>query len=194
MRLKGGSMFEDLARVFNGELTSNERLLWSGQPKQGLTLRTSDLFLIPFSLLWGGFAVFWEFGVIKSNAPFFMRLFGIPFVLIGLYITVGRFFLDEKQRSTTYYGVTNQRVIIVSNWFGRKVKSLNLKTLSDVSLTEKADRQGTITFGATNILNWWYGGMWWPGMAQQTTPCFELIENAKEVYEKIRSAQNSSGA
>lgn len=130
--------------------------------------------------------------MIATDAPFFFKLWGIPFVLVGLYIIAGRFFVDAKQRSKTYYGVTNERVIIVSGLLSRKIKSLNLRTLTDVSLDEKSDGSGTITFGATNPMSRWSGGMSWPGWGQQFTPSFELIREAKKVYDIIRSAQRNA--
>jgi hypothetical protein len=185
-------MWNEQKRLIESQLAPNERLLWSGQPRQGVLLRASDTFLIPFSLLWGGFAIFWEVGVLSTDAPFFFKLWGIPFVLVGLYIMIGRFFVDARQRGKTYYGVTNERIIIVSGLLSRKIKSLNLRTLTDVSLDEKSDGRGTVTFGSTNPMLWWSGGITFPGWGQQSTPSFELIPEAKKVYEIIRNAQRQS--
>jgi hypothetical protein len=91
------------------EISGGERVLWSGQPRQGIVFRGADLFLIPFSLFWCGFAIFWEWSAVQApKAPSFFSLFGIPFVAVGLYLVVGRFFVEEKQRSRTFYAVTNE--------------------------------------------------------------------------------------
>ncbi len=45
---------DDLSGLIRSELGGDERLLWYGQPKKGLILRTYDIFMIPFSLVWGG--------------------------------------------------------------------------------------------------------------------------------------------
>jgi Bacterial PH domain len=123
------------------ELSSGEKLLWSGQPAQGFRFRPADLFMIPFSLLWCGFAIFWEGSVIATKAPFFFKLWGIPFVLVGLYVVAGRFIVDAKARARTFYGVTTDRIIIIGGAFSRQTKSLQLRTLSDISLTERAEAQ-----------------------------------------------------
>ena len=88
--------------VMAKELGSSEKLLWSGRPQQRVLFRGSDAFLIPFSLLWCGFAVFWEASVIANETPFFFRLWGIPFVLVGLYMVFGRFIVEAKQRKNTF--------------------------------------------------------------------------------------------
>jgi hypothetical protein len=173
------------------ELTSGERLLWTGVPRQGIRFRPADLFMVPFSLMWGGFAVFWESSVIRSGAPLLFRLWGIPFVVLGLYLTVGRFFVDSYQRSRTYYGLTGQRVLIVSGLMSRQVKSLALPSLSDITLSERSDGAGTITFGPTNAAQAMWAGTSWPGGRRQMSPAFDTIDNARQVYDQVRRQQQA---
>ncbi len=174
--------------MLESQLGPREKLLWAGRPPQGVMLRAVDAFLIPFSFLCCGFAVFWEWTVINNNnAPVFFRLWGIPFVLVGLYFVIGRFLVDRKQREKTTYGITNERVLIVSGVLRRAVKSLNLRTLSDVTMTERGDGSGSITFGPINPNSWWAEGMGgWPGIP--SSPAFERIADVKAVYETLRSA------
>jgi len=175
------------------QLSAGERVLWSGQPRQGIIVRGADAFMIPFSLMWGGFAVFWEASVISSNAPAFFVLWGVPFVLVGIYLIVGRFFAESRQRARTFYAVTNERVLIVSGLFSRKIKSLNLRTLSDLSLSEGKSNEGTVSFGGGSPLASMFGGFsGWPGMEAHLGPRFDVIENAKTVYEIIRKAQHGA--
>jgi len=168
-------------------LGRGERLLWSGTPRQGVVFRPTDLFQVPFSLLWGGFALFWNVSVWATDAPMFFRLFGLPFLAVGAYITVGRFWVDARRRARTSYGVTTERVLIASGAFSPSLKSLALRTLSDVTLTQRPDGSGTISFGPAGFGASMYAGMAWPGVQQ--APSFELVGDAKRVYDIIRDAQ-----
>lgn len=185
-------MRESIESVIQHELQSKENLLWAGSPKNGLILHSNDVFLIPFSLLWGGFAIFWESSVIKEGAPFFFALWGIPFVLVGLYLILGRFFVDAWNRKMMVYGVTTQRVIIISGLLHRTVKSLSIQNLGELTLTEMQNRSGDITFGTSifPMAFWMRSG--WPGAGKYAPPAFELIDNARHVYDLIRQAQNQA--
>jgi hypothetical protein len=189
-------MWNDQTQAVRAQLEAGEQLIWSGQPRQGLVLRSSDAFMIPFSLLWGGFAIFWEATVIWSGAPIFFMLWGVPFVLVGLHLIFGRFFTDARQRANTFYGVTNDRIIITSGKHVKRVQSLSLSTLGDISLEERADGSGTITFGTPNPFRRWGNVAAWPGagISRQAQPSFEMIPQAKKVYELIRSAQRRLNA
>jgi hypothetical protein len=173
------------------QLDADEKLLWSGRPGRGLALRSSDIIMIPFSLFWAGFAFFWEYEVVSSAKDSFMMIWGIPFVLVGIYILFGRFIVDKMNRDKTSYGVTSKRVIIISGLFGRKVKSLNTKSLSEISLEKKGDGSGTITFSPLASGFGWAQSSGWPGADKYAAPSFDMIPNAKEVYDLIIKTQNS---
>jgi hypothetical protein len=184
------SMIENTVDKFRDELNPGERIIWSGQPRQGLLLRPADALLIPFSLLWGGFAVFWEFGVMSGGAPFFFMIWGVPFVLVGIYIIFGRFFVDSAQRSRTYYALTNERAIIISGLFNQNTKSLDLKKLPEINLSTGGHGSGTITFGTSHPMAWMYAGSGFPNMGRyQIAPSFEMIDDAKTVYQHIKRLQ-----
>jgi hypothetical protein len=170
-------------------LSPGERLLWMSQPIRGLRFTASDVLLVPFSLIWGGFALFWEAGVVRMHAPVFFRLWGMPFVLVGVYLIVGRFFHDAWRRSRTLYALTDQRAIIVSGGFQPRLRSLPLRSLPEISISEERGGRGTITFGSPSGPFGVLGRSSWPGTRQNAAPAFEGIENARSVHELIRNAQ-----
>lgn len=166
-------------------LGSGEKLLWTGRPRQGFFLRTADAFAIPFSIFWTGFAVLWMVLAVKANNGF--SVVGVPLLAIGVYMMLGRFFVDSWQRARTWYGVTDQRVLIVSLFARRNVKSLNLRALSAVTLSERPDGIGSITFGPVPP-SWPYRGAQIPGMSN-LAPRFDNIPDARAVFDQIRRLQ-----
>ena len=191
-------MWSNPASGIERELSSGERLVWSGQPRRGIRLRASDAFVIPFSILWCGFAIFWEVMALTATAKgggpiaLVFPLFGLPFVIVGVYFVFGRFLVDARVRERTFYGITSERIVIMSGLFGRRTKSLNLRTLSDISLTERPDGSGTITFGPTHPFGHWFPSGSWPGAGRYAPPAFDMIDRAKQVYDVVRQTQKSA--
>ncbi len=183
-----------LEQTVRSQLASNEKLLWTGQPRPGLRLRATDALAIPFSLLWCGFAIFWEWSVLKPGAPGFFALWGIPFVAIGLYVVFGRFFVDALQRARTYYALTDQRALIISGLVNRQTKSLPLRTMSDITVAERVDGSGTITLAPSTGMYGWLGGSGWPGASRYQPPAFEMIEDVRRVNGILRDAQSRAGS
>jgi hypothetical protein len=170
---------------FSNNLLPGERLIWSGKPRQGLYFRATDLFLVPFSLLWGGFAIFWETSVIFSGAPFFFWLWGIPFVLAGIYIVAGRFVVDAWARRNTDYTLTDRRVLIVRARPFAKTTALNLGMLPDIGLSEGRNGRGTIQFGPASFFADGGWGAWMP--AFDPTPRLVGIDDARAVFTRLQS-------
>lgn len=125
----------------NPMLGPGEYVLWKGTPGKGHLLLPTDLFMIPFSILWCGFAFFWEFGVISSGAPFFFALFGLPFIGVGLYITVGRFIWKAYMRRKTAYVITNRKIIRKQ---GSNVDTLEKDAIMNTDIKFYDDGHGTI--------------------------------------------------
>jgi hypothetical protein len=101
---------DDYARL-QGFLRPGEQLLWCGRPDPRLWFTSADLYLIPFSIVWCGFAIFWDAGASRSAGPGF-TVFGVPFIAIGLYMVVGRFFYKHYRKKQTVYGITTQRALV----------------------------------------------------------------------------------
>jgi hypothetical protein len=147
-----GTIDPEASIKLQSELVSGENLVWAGKPNPGKIFHSDDLFMIPFSLLWGGFAIFWESGVLglwghssKHPAPFFFILWGIPFVVIGQYLIWGRFIYDAWLKRRTYYGVTNRRLLVVQESTKRKTCSMYIDAIPTVE--RDGGSVGTLRFG-----------------------------------------------
>jgi hypothetical protein len=93
-------------------LRPGELLLWCGRPDPSRFFAATDIIAIPFGLVWLGIALLWETAVQGVDAPVLFRVFGVPFILIGVYLVAGRFVTRWWRKRRTIYGVTGQRVIV----------------------------------------------------------------------------------
>jgi hypothetical protein len=187
------------ASAFSGCLDPGEKVLWAGQPRQGIFLRASDAVAIPFSLLWGGFAIVWETIALTAThhgkgAPLFVQiifpLWGIPFVVIGLYMIFGRFFFDAWRRARIWYGVTDRRALIVRTGASRTVTSFDLRSVGEVVFQEHPDGTGSLTFGPIVVMSR-NRGFNFPG----TPPnAFDHTPDAAQAYRIVRQVQQGLAA
>jgi len=107
------SAVADQLMALQAQLRDNEQLLWHGVPDTRVWFAPADAYLIPFSIAWCAFAIFWESSVIRSGGPSFFAAWGIPFVAAGLYFVIGRFFYKRYRKGRTVYAITTQRALII---------------------------------------------------------------------------------
>src|SRR5262249_10201094 len=141
---------------------SGEKLLWVGRPVQGMVLTPLDWYLIPFSVVWCGFVLSvvylsWQHSTERLEGLALSVVVGLPFIGLGIYLFIGRFFADRLYRSRLIYGVTDRRTIIVSGVSRRSAQSIYLSTLSALKFEERADGSGTIYFA--DQPSYWYGAV-----------------------------------
>ncbi len=190
----GISLNPESLSAIQPELAPGERLLWAGQPKASTIFHKEDGFLIPFSLMWGGFAIFWEASAAglwgntprphPHPAPFFFLLWGVPFVLIGQYLIWGRFFYAAWKKKRTHYGVTDRRVIVVQNGRTRQMSSAYIDTLPALVKEVGKDGSGTLRFTQA-MPQGRNGGASWNAMAVGAIPTFVDIDDLDAVYRLI---------
>lgn len=186
---------------FSEFLDRGEEVLWQGRPHLGIMLRAYDIFMIPFSLLWGGLAFTFFLagfiGVLTSAEGDASQGFGweaLPFLLVGgmfaviaLYIVVGRFMVDMIRRWRTSYAVTNKRALIYSGLFSRELSYQFLTRGLQVRVSGR--RRGSIKLGPGHNFMAMSFAFW---MGPSHPFMFERIHDVREVYELIRKVQEEA--
>jgi len=164
----------DAREVVRRHLRGGEQLVWVGRPETGWRLRPADRFLIPFGIFWVAFVIFWQaaalVGALATGDGFawFFPLFGIPFLLAGWYLTIGRFRVRDAQRRRMVYALTDRRVLAIERGSDDAVRSVFLQGLPGVGERIGRDGVGTLSFEpippmwvmyAGSGLEWMMGGL-----------------------------------
>jgi hypothetical protein len=174
--------------MFSTELAPGETIEWSGQPNPAVVVHKEDWGAIPFSLLWGGFAIFWLLGASgilgwadRPDRPFqwFGVIWGTPFVLFGQYFIWGRFLYARWIKQRTYYAMTSRRALIVQKRRGKRTaSSAFFATTPVIEKSVRSDGIGSISFGGPV-----QGGWHWGKNSPPRCPTFGDIDNADVVYQ-----------
>jgi hypothetical protein len=175
----------ELQSALRAYLFPAERVLWAGRPRQGIRLQRADLYLVPFSLAWAGFVLFWFWTASTQGAPPFFLAFGSIMLIAGFDVVFGRFLRDAWFRRRLIYAVTDRRLIILRTGPFGHVRSLELRHLPVLELDERASG-GTISFDggpANGFFPLGFRPEWAP--AASKTPRFFDIEEARSVYDLI---------
>jgi hypothetical protein len=191
----------DATRAITPELSPGEMILWAGKPHPGIRFHKEDFFLIPFSLVWGGFTIFWTLMVLgferpdsAPRAPAFFVFVGVCFVAIGQYFIWGRFVFADWRKKRTFYAVTNRRVIAVQCGFQRRTASAFLDTLPALELEQGRGRTGSLRFKEAEPMFYRMGTTGWDSVALGATPAFIDILEARELHQFILDLRQQSRA
>ncbi|HKS80581.1 MAG TPA: hypothetical protein VJR23_03675 [Candidatus Acidoferrales bacterium] len=189
--------------VFLSELSPRETVQWAGRPNAAVIFHKEDWGLIPFSLLWGGFAIFWllsasgiwDFGTNRPDKAFewFGVVWGTPFVLVGQYLIWGRFVYNRWKKQRTYYALTERRALIIVNGIkGRTASSAYFENTATIDKWVRLDGIGSISFGGP------FSGEWrWGRNNPPRPPTFDDIDNVDSVYQlaaRLREQAQKPGA
>lgn len=151
------------------DLLPGEKVLWRGQPKQGILLRDAEMYNLPFSLACAWIlyeAVHSVFINILRQLPQIMKnptklgdhsfLCIFPFfaILMGLYFAFFRFIADWYTRKNTFYAITNLYIRI---WVGagyQTESTLRIDQLPEVIFKRGRNGSGSLVFGESHPFSW----------------------------------------
>ena len=167
-------------------LEADEKLIWQGAPATGLRFSLSGLGLSVFGLFFLGFSVVWvtmafAMGGDDSMGTVF-PLFGVPFVLIGLWLVVGHWFFDAYKRKRARYALTNKRAVIARSLFGRRMESYPIDGLSPIYLV--SGRLDTVNFAQKTYRT--------KNGTQVRDIGFRFIPDGQEVYDLLQKVRKEN--
>jgi hypothetical protein len=175
-----GADFEvppDLADRVAGELSADERLVWLGQPRLDLAVRPA-YFLVPFGVLFTGFALLWMVGAIFITFGI-MAPCGLPFIAVGVALLVSPIWLRALARKTVYALSDRRAIIWQPSWFGRiTVQSFTASGLGQMSRAERPDGSGDLVF---QVYSTGYGEN-----AQTVRRGFMGIDRVRDIEQLVR--------
>ena len=159
-------------------LASGERLIWWDRPDPVRYARRDANFGVLFGVFFLGFAIFWMTTAYRAPGAFF--LFGIPFVLAGLWMVTAPL-RAYRAAHTTAFALTDKRVLIVT---GSTVRARLLDHIEYVETESGADGSGNVLFMSEPV-----AFAPWQWNTQQTTrrSGFIAIADAERVGQELLS-------
>lgn len=180
------------------ELLPGEAVLWAGRPAGGFRLHREDAAQIPFSLLWGGFSILWEWMALRrpaepsgsSPSQPFLVFWGIPFIVAGQYMIWGRFLYGAWRAKCVFYAVTNRRVIAVETSWRPKMAGAYIDSIPVITKETSSRGVGTLRFTLPEIPSPFSRKMQFGDLdhfAIRDSPVFVDISEYEAVYQLISS-------
>ncbi|HEV3255374.1 MAG TPA: hypothetical protein VG013_00710 [Gemmataceae bacterium] len=175
------SVSSELAARVANELDAGERLIWAGQPRLDLAMRSAYL-LVPCGVVFTGFALVWIVVAVVVSAGL-MAPCSLPFVAVGILLMASPVWLRRRARQTMY-ALTDRRAIVWEPaWWGTvTVRDYTAAGLGRMSRTERADGSGDLVFEEFTTVSSSSNGT----TSSTTRRGFLAIDHVREVEDLVR--------
>jgi len=176
------------ASGWDGILDPDEKILWQGQPDGKFRLRGKNIVLSLFGIVFLGSSVIFLV-MAAASAPaqggpagLMFVLFGLPFVLVGLYLVFGIHWADMAGRRKTHYTLTNKHAFIATAFLVKRLKSYPIN--ADTVLELRPGSPGSVIFAEEIVRS--------SNSSTRRAIGFELIPDAQKVYALMRDVQDGT--
>jgi hypothetical protein len=137
--------WESPNEVIEAKLAPGELLLWAGRPRQGFKLRWFQIVVTLLVFLW--MQAFFMAGGRQANVGIYVLWFLLGVKAVSILAHVGRSMHDSWVRRRTAYGVTTNRVLILTGGLVSQMSTLALNEVAQMVMTERGETGGTILVG-----------------------------------------------
>lgn len=186
---------------WEGILDEGETILWQGRPVTGVRLRDFFGFPLIFGLFFTGFSLVWiTMARMMTRGEEFsiFPLFGLPFLLVGLYVSFGLPFGKDYVRKRSWYTLSDRKAYVATELFGRR--RLKAVPYAEMNILELEDGSpGSVTFKREVSVSQYTrrsrnGGRSRRTQTTTTNTGFERIEDARAVYRMIAARREPARA
>lgn len=135
-----------IQRIVQPYAEPGERLIWCGKPTRdaaALSNWMQSLIGLAFLAITGLLIVVPDDASPKPSIS--LIILGLPFLAVGFWMA-SRTLRDYLLAEHMFYGVTDQRILIVRTWPSPTVKSYNPGDIGDITTTENPDGSGDVQF------------------------------------------------
>ena len=169
----------------------NEKVLWQGNPKNIPIFNKSDIWLIPFTVIFGGFLILYALIsaiMMFTGQSILFSLVGITFLIMGAYILFLRLWYRKKRISRELYFVTEKRIFAFDTLRNDVIFDIPLEE-TEIYLGDKSLILSDLNPIGDFIYN--LGLDIFFRKFSKETPCFKYIDDISGVCKIIVTAKES---
>ena len=127
-------------------LDAGEELRWEGRPApRCFTFRHWRHSL--FGLLFLSICIYWQMLGLEMSVEyeiFWLAWLPLPFLLMGLYLSVGHLLQARLEWNHVHYAITDRRLLVQRGLLSRRIESLELQDITYFSLHKQGEQLGTL--------------------------------------------------
>lgn len=145
---------EGLARLVEGELEPDERIVWQARPMRGrFALRIWPL--VAFGAFWTAGCIYGLVSTLRMSSgagggPDPFLLFEMPFLLIGIAMLCSPLWMLFKARRTAYV-ITERRAILFDGGLSTTIRTFDPPQLDNLEFRRRRDGTGDIILGRKTL-------------------------------------------
>ncbi len=134
---------------------ADEQVLWTGKPDSGNIFAGVDRNKLSAGLLFAGVGSLFAFPPLFLDGDIAFTLFGMFFVIIGLYLSLGKALRNLFLRKDTLYVITNKKII---RFRGQHIDMLKAEEMPPPDVIFHRNGNATLVFGSSITDEYTLGG------------------------------------